>query len=66
MEIDPAALHYSEIKLISTFHHTPRFIREALEAIRRARAEATLRRVASTSGLSRDVTDIVARTLAAN
>lgn len=35
MEIDPAALHYSEIKLISTFHHTPRFIREALEAIRR-------------------------------
>ena len=35
MEIDPAAIHYSEIKLMSTFHHTPRFIREALEAIRR-------------------------------
>ena len=35
IEIDPAAIHYSEIKLISTFHHTPRFIREALEAIRR-------------------------------
>src|SRR5262245_53902868 len=35
LEIDPAAIHYSEIKLISTFHHTPRFIREALEAIRR-------------------------------
>jgi len=33
--IDPAAIHYSEIKLISPFHHTPRFIREALEAIRR-------------------------------
>jgi len=35
VEIDPAAIHYSEIKIISTFHHTPRFIREALEAIRR-------------------------------
>ena len=35
VEIEPAALHYSEIKLISTFHHTPRFIREALEAIKR-------------------------------
>jgi len=35
VEIEPAALHYSEIKLISTFHHTPRFFREALEAIRR-------------------------------
>jgi aminopeptidase N len=38
----------------------------ALEATRRARAEATLRRVAVISGLSRDVTDIVARTLAAS
>jgi len=35
MEIEPAAIHYSEIKLISPFHHTPRFFREALEAIRR-------------------------------
>jgi L-iditol 2-dehydrogenase len=35
VEIEPAAIHYAEIKLISTFHHTPRFIREALEAIRR-------------------------------
>jgi L-iditol 2-dehydrogenase len=35
IEIEPAAIHYSEIKVISTFHHTPRFIREALEAIRR-------------------------------
>src|SRR6202165_4809948 len=35
VEIDPSTIHYSEIKLISTFHHTPRFIREALEAIRR-------------------------------
>ena len=36
----------------------------ALEATRRARAEATLRRVAATPSLSRDVHDIVARTLA--
>ncbi len=36
----------------------------ALEAQRRARAEATLRRVAAAPALSRDVGDIVARTLA--
>jgi aminopeptidase N len=36
----------------------------ALEANRRVRAEATLHRVAGTSGLSSDVADIVARTLA--
>ncbi len=36
----------------------------ALEARRRARAEATLRRVAAAPTLSRDVGDIVARTLA--
>jgi aminopeptidase N len=36
----------------------------ALEAGRRARAQATLRRVASVTTLSRDVGDIVARTLA--
>ncbi len=36
----------------------------ALEAARRARAEATLRRVAAAPSLSRDVHDIVARTLA--
>src|ERR1700686_4049213 len=35
VEIEPATIHYSEIKIISTFHHTPRFIREALEAVRR-------------------------------
>jgi len=38
----------------------------ALEVTRRTRAETTLRRVATTSGLSRDVTDIVTRTLAAS
>ena len=35
VEFDPAALHYSEITLKSTFHHTPRFIREALDAVAR-------------------------------
>jgi L-iditol 2-dehydrogenase len=35
VEIEAAAMHYAEIKLISTFHHTPRFIREGLEAIKR-------------------------------
>jgi L-iditol 2-dehydrogenase len=38
--IAPAAIHYSEIKIISPFHHTPRFIREALEAIRRGDVSA--------------------------
>jgi aminopeptidase N len=37
-----------------------------LEAQRRARAEATLRRMAAVPTLSRDVADIVARTLADN
>jgi L-iditol 2-dehydrogenase len=40
IEIEPAAIHYSEIKIISPFHHTPRFIREALEAIRRGDIQA--------------------------
>ena len=35
VELDPTALHYSEITIKSTFHHTPRFIREAMEAIAR-------------------------------
>jgi len=39
-EIEPATIHYSEIKIISTFHHTPRFIREALEAVRRGEISA--------------------------
>lgn len=33
VKLDPWALHYSEITVKSTFHHTPRFMREALEAI---------------------------------
>jgi len=35
VQIEPAMIHYSEIRMISPFHHTPRFIREALEAVRR-------------------------------
>ncbi len=35
VQVDPAALHYSEITIKSTFHHTPRFIREALDAVAR-------------------------------
>jgi len=40
VHFDPAALHYSEITIKSTFHHTPRFIREALEAIARGEIRA--------------------------
>src|ERR1700677_5110116 len=35
VKIDHAALHYAEITITSTFHHTPQFIREALETIHR-------------------------------
>jgi len=35
VQVDPNTLHYSEITIKSTFHHTPRFIREALESIAR-------------------------------
>jgi len=41
VNFDPAALHYSEITLKSTFHHTPRFIREALETIARGEIRAS-------------------------
>jgi L-iditol 2-dehydrogenase len=33
VQFDPSVLHYSEITIRSTFHHTPHFIRKALEAI---------------------------------
>lgn len=33
VQFDPAALHYSEITIKSTFHHTPRYIRAALDAV---------------------------------
>lgn len=40
VDLDPTALHYSEITIKSTFHHTPRFIREAMEAIGRGEIRA--------------------------
>ena len=41
VQFDPAALHYSEITIKSTFHHTPRFIREALDTIARGEVRAS-------------------------
>jgi L-iditol 2-dehydrogenase len=41
VQFDPIALHYSEITIKSTFHHTPQFIREALETIARGEIRAT-------------------------
>jgi len=40
VQFDPTALHYSEITIKSTFHHTPFFIREALAAIARGEIRA--------------------------
>ncbi len=40
VEFDPAALHYSEITIKSSFHHTPRFIRDALDTIARGEIRA--------------------------
>ncbi len=40
VEFDPAVLHYSEITIKSTFHHTPRFIRAALDAVARGAIRA--------------------------
>jgi L-iditol 2-dehydrogenase len=33
VQFDPSVLHYSEITIRSTFHHTPEFFRKALEAV---------------------------------
>jgi len=41
VQVDPNALHYSEITIKSTFHHSPRFIREALEAIARGEIKSS-------------------------
>lgn len=40
VKVDPRALHYSEITIKSTFHHTPRFMREALDTIARGEIRA--------------------------
>ena len=41
MELDPALLHYSEVTVRSTFHHTPHFVREALKTIARGDIRAS-------------------------
>ena len=38
--LDSTLIHYSEITIKANFHHTPRHIREALEAIHRGRVNA--------------------------
>jgi len=40
VEFEPSALHYSEITIKSSFHHTPHFIREALAIIARGDVRA--------------------------
>jgi len=41
VEFESSLLHYSEITIKSTFHHTPRFIREALDTIARGEISAS-------------------------
>ncbi|MHB8525257.1 MAG: zinc-dependent alcohol dehydrogenase [Candidatus Acidiferrales bacterium] len=41
VQFDPALLHYSEITIKATFHHTPQFIREALDTIARGEVSAS-------------------------
>jgi len=38
--LDSTLIHYSEITIKANFHHTPRHIREALEAIHRGKIKA--------------------------
>jgi len=40
--LDTTLIHYSEITIKASFHHTPRHIREALEVIRRGRIRANM------------------------
>jgi len=40
IELDPTALHYSEITIKSSFHHTPQYVREALDTIARGEISA--------------------------
>ncbi|HXQ97453.1 MAG TPA: alcohol dehydrogenase catalytic domain-containing protein [Candidatus Limnocylindrales bacterium] len=41
VRIDAAGLHYSEITIKSTFHHTPHYIRESLAAVARGEVRAS-------------------------
>jgi L-iditol 2-dehydrogenase len=38
--LDSTLIHYSEITIKANFHHTPRHIREALEAVHRGKIKA--------------------------
>jgi len=40
VDFEASAVHYSEITIKSSFHHTPRFIREALDLIARREVSA--------------------------
>ena len=37
--VDPARLHYDEIQILSSFHHTPRHVRAAIDALALGRIE---------------------------
>ena len=39
ISVDPARLHYDEVALLSSFHHTPRHIAEALRALASGRID---------------------------
>ena len=41
VQFDPSLLHYSEITLRSTFHHTPQFFRKALDAVAKGEIRAS-------------------------
>ena len=40
VEFESSSLHYSEMTITSSFHHTPRFIRAALDTIARGEVSA--------------------------
>ncbi len=35
VKLDPSLLHYSEIRCLSSFHHTPAYVRKALDSVTR-------------------------------
>jgi L-iditol 2-dehydrogenase len=39
VQVDPSHLHYDEIQVLSSFHHTPRHVRAALDAIAAGRID---------------------------
>lgn len=61
----PARLHYDEITILSSFHHTPRHVRAALDAIAsgRIRVGALLERAVGLDDVPRALEDMVERRL---